>query len=211
MKTHLLKLKELINNAPQEAIDMSLDDVHAPDLFSLVFHCDENKKLKRAFIAGADITPYQIQLHTHRYPLRITVIQGTVTHHRAVEVASGHIEHYQNRVFMDSMSYRSAIVAGEDAGKVEVIAENVELSVSDFVIPPGASIELTEHDIHTVSCSAKAIWIVEELPIEKPCEITKMYGVPFKTVSMYEKPLPDYLHHMHCVLTRAIQVLTRFY
>lgn len=211
MKTKLLEFNKLILNAPSSALEMSLDNVHAPDLFSLVFHCDENKRLKRAFMAGTEIAPYDIQLHTHRYPLRITVIQGTVTHHRAVEVAAGHTGYYQNRVFLDSMSYRSAIVPGEDAGKVEVIGENVELSVSDFVIPPGASIELTEHDIHTVSCSAKAIWIVEELPIEKPCEITKMYGVPFKTISMYEKPLPVYLHHMHNVLVRAIQVLTRFY
>ena len=208
MKTHLLKLKELINNAPQEALNMSLNDVHAAGIFSLVFHCDENKRLTRAFMAGKEIQPYEVQLHTHRYPLRITVLKGRVVHHRAVVSSEFNKDQHQGIVKMDSMSYRSAIVGD---GRVEVVVEDVELALKDFTLPVGSSVELTEHDIHTVSCAKDAIWVVEELPIVEPCEYTRMYGVPFTVTEMYRKPSFPHLFSMHRELIRTIDDLTRFY
>ncbi len=208
MKTRLLELKELIHNTTNKALGMSLKDVHAPELFSLVFHCDENKRLKRAFMAGKEIQPYEIQLHTHRYPLRITVLRGRVVHHRAVVSSECNKDQHQGIVKMDSMSYRSAI---ESDGRVEVVVEDVELALKDFTLPVGCSVELTEHDIHTVSCAKDAIWVVEELPIDEPCEYTRMYGVPFSVTEMYRKPSFQHTFLMQRELTRTIDELTRFY
>lgn len=208
MKTQLLHLRDLIHNTTQETLNMSLNDVHADRLFSLVFHCDENKRLTRAFMAGKEIQPYEIQLHTHRYPLRITVLKGRVVHHRAVVSNEYNKDQHQGIVKMDSMSYRSAIVGD---GRVEVVTENVELALKDFTLPIGSSVELTEHDIHTVSCGKDAIWVVEELPIEQPCETTRMYGVPFAVTDMYRKPSFALTFAMQKELIRTIDQLTRFY
>jgi hypothetical protein len=208
MKSQLRHLRDLIHNTTQEVLGMSLKDIHAPELFSLVFHCDENKRLKRAFMAGKEIQPYEIQLHTHRYPLRITVLKGRVVHHRAVVSSEFNKDQHHGIVKMDSMSYRSAIVGD---GRVDVVVEDVELALKDFTLPVGSSVELTEHDIHTVSCAKDAIWVVEELPIVEPCEYTRMYGVPFAVTEMYRKPSFPHLFSMQRELIRTIDDLTRFY
>ena len=178
MNSKLHELKELIHNAPQEALLKSRANVHADGLYSIVFSGTENGRLKRAFIATKDIDPFDIQLHTHCYPLMLTTLKGSVRHHEAqVESTLG------ASMCIDAYTYRSALRYGEEASGL-VLEGSVAISLNDYLLPHGSSVHLKEDDIHTVSCNQGSIWVVEELGFRKKKK--KMYGVPFETITMYQ-------------------------
>ena len=178
MNSKLHELKELIHNAPQEALLKSRANVHADGLYSIVFEGTENGRLKRAFIATKDIDPFDIQLHTHCHPLMLTTLKGSVRHHKAMIRNS-----LDANMSIDEYTYRSALRYGEEAAGL-VLEGSRSISLNDYLLPHGSSIYLKEDDIHTVSCDQGSIWVVEELGFRT--DESKMYGVPFETITMYQ-------------------------
>ena len=82
----VLQRLQLPNNP---SLKMSLNHCHVPDMFSLVVDGNEFGKLTRIFIAGKKLKPFEVQFHTHRYPLRLTAIKGDINHHIAVKNPEG--------------------------------------------------------------------------------------------------------------------------
>lgn len=178
MNSKLHELKELIHNAPQEALLKSRANVHADGLYSIVFEGTENGLLKRAFIATEDIDPFAIQLHTHCYPILLTTLKGSVRHHEAnIKSSLG------ASMWVDAYTYRSALRYGEESSRL-TLEGSVAISLNDYLLPHGSSVHLKEDDIHTVSCNQGSIWVVEELGFRT--DESKMYGVPFETITMYK-------------------------
>lgn len=85
------KLLRKLSEKENESLKMSMNHCHVRDMFSLVVDGSEFDKLTRVFIAGKKIAPFEVQLHTHRFPLRLTIIKGNITHHRAVKDRNGDI------------------------------------------------------------------------------------------------------------------------
>jgi len=74
---------EKLKTADVTSLDMSMGDVHAKGLFSLVFHGTKAGHLTRAYFANRRVKPFDAQFHTHTYDLKITVLKGRVIHHVA--------------------------------------------------------------------------------------------------------------------------------
>lgn len=181
MNTKITLLKTIIENLidpNNKSIHMSLNNVHAKGLFSLVVSGLEPGKLVRIFIADNKLKPYGVQLHTHRYPIRLTAIKGTIKHYLAHEVSNVDC----TTINLSQYNYKSYLNGG---GGLEFI-NNVDVKITNFIIPPGSTIEMTTKEFHTVSCSKGSIWIVEELGFET--ETSKVLGIPFVVENLYSKP-----------------------
>lgn len=175
---YLLFLYETIRNANPETLSKSLNNVHANGMFSLVIGGTENGKLLRVFIAHEKLKPYDVQLHTHRYPINLTTIKGNIKHYLAV------IENDQayNTQKMSMFDYKSPLNGGVGL----TYESDEEVKIREQHIPPGSTIHLGVNDFHTISCNKGSIWVVEELGFEK--ESSKVLGVPFITESLYTAP-----------------------
>lgn len=159
------------------SLDLSITDVHAKGLFSLVVDGTEFGKLTRIFIADKKIKPFDVQLHTHRYPLRLTTICGKFTHHLAIETPQ---PQYNSK--MTKYSYKSFLLGGSGLSYLD----EVNVVFEDYLVPPASQIELGVEDFHTVSVSKGTMWIVEELGFEK--DSSEVLGVPFITEGLYNQP-----------------------
>lgn len=174
---NLKNWKKALSNPDAESLNFSLNDVHSKGLFSLVISGTEAGKLTRAFIATKKLKPYNVQLHTHRYSIRLTVLKGIVTHYTAVKAEKSH-----QTLNLPLFEYKSALNGGFGLKKFG----SEEVMIHESILPVGSVVEMSASDFHTVSCSKDAIWMVEELGFETM--VSYVLGVPFVVEHLYNKP-----------------------
>lgn len=191
-------LYEKIKATDTASLSMSMGDVHAKGLFSLVFHGNQAGRLTRAYIAEKKVSPFDAQLHSHSYDLKITVLKGRVTHHLATPLTSS----AKGAINMPAYRYKSPLNGGD--GVLQYIEERA-ISIDEYVIPAAATIYLKHSDIHTVSCSKGSIWVVEELGFQTT--ETTVLGSPFCLDDLYRKPEQFETNNAYQKLRRAIQTL----
>ena len=173
------KFLDLLNENNPELYTMSRADVHARELYSIVLKQHDDGRLTRAFIALDEVKPFDIQLHTHAYSIDITALTGLVRHHIATPILLNTTCPYTR---MPAYRYRSML--REEFVEQRFVPDGVmKVHVEDYYIPPGGSIYLESTDIHTVSCSAKSIWIIEEG--NRVSDDSLFLGIPFNKGTMY--------------------------
>ena len=189
------KILDLLDNPDPKSLEMSMDDVHVKGLFSLVIAGTEHGKLTRAFIASKKIKPFDVQLHTHRYGIKLTVLKGAVVQHEAsmYPIASN------TAVFLPLYHYKSPL----NGGKGLTYMSYQDLYVNEFIIPVGATIRMSYKDIHTISCSKDAIWIVEELGFKE--DESFVYGKQFDTYGLYNQPKQFQVNNNHQVVRELVK------
>lgn len=186
---------DLLSSAKQESLELSLSDCHVKGLFSLVIAGNEFGHLTRIFIAEQEIKPFDVQLHTHRYSIKLSPIFGQLIHHRANRDKKGEI-------LMTEYEYSSAITGQQSLTSLG----KRRISCSQYPIPPGSVIELSHQDFHTISCSQGATWMVEELGYQT--EKSRVLGIPFEVKDMYRKPDISKILVMR---DRVLETLQSFY
>ena len=169
------KVLDKLQNPNNDSLEMSINHCHARGMFSLVVDGKEHGKLLRVFIAGKKLKPFDVQLHTHRYPVRITTIKGDITHHRAKYDHNG-------EVCLSAFEYNSFLNGGSG---LSYLGES-RVTCSEYKLPIGSSVELGTSDYHTMSCTKNSMWIVEELGFET--KQSKVLGVPFVLEGLYSDP-----------------------
>ena len=174
----LKQLYDMVRMPNPESLKLSMQDTHHIGIFSLVIGGTEFGKLTRVFIADTKLKPFEVQLHTHRYPIRLTTIHGGIRHYVAYrsDVVDCHT------VSLSEFDYRSPLNAG--CGLSYIQESNV--IIRDYSLPIGATIQMTASEFHTMSCSKGSIWIVEEQGFET--ESSRVLGVPFMTDGLYNPP-----------------------
>ena len=173
------KFLDLLNEQNPELYTMSRADVHARELYSIVLKQHEDGRLTRAFIALDEVKPFDIQLHTHAYSINITAITGLIRHHIATPILLNTTCPYTR---MPAYRYRSML--REESVEHRFVRDGIKnVHVEDYYIPPGGSIYLESTDIHTVSCSAKSIWIIEAG--NRVNDDSLFLGIPFSKGTMY--------------------------
>ena len=173
---YLLQIQEYFKNPDKDALSKSLRDVHCKGLFSLVINGTEHGRLTRVFIATEKIKPMQIQLHSHRYGITLTPLNGVVMEHT-----------FNNAVglgcFTSSLfNYKSPLNGGNGLEYVR----DVKGFITSQYLPIGCSTKMGGNDIHTISCSKGSIWIVEEQGFSQDSSL--VIGTPFITENLYKEP-----------------------
>lgn len=174
----LKRIYDLVKNPNNESLKLSMQDVHIKGLFSLVIDGTEHGKLTRIFIACERLKPYQIQLHTHRYPIQLTTIRGNIKHFVAQTSSTNDCENVQ----LSEFEYKSPMNGGDG---LRYIKES-QVKIRDYHLPIGATLKMTEFEYHTVACSKGSIWIVEEQGFSLDSSL--VLGVPFVTENLYNAP-----------------------
>ena len=195
------KLLHAVKNPDQESLAMSMRNCHAPGMFSLVLIGNEPGKLIRVFIAEQQLDPFTVQLHTHRYPIRLTAICGNITHHVA-EIPDVN-EDYD--VTMSEWNYKSFLNGGSG---LDYIGER-DCKLRDYQIPAGASTHMSVHEFHTVSCSKGAMWVVEELGFQT--DDSRVLGVPFNIDFLYNEPAMFQINDRCQTVGRKLQEIVNDY
>lgn len=191
----LLSVKHHLTN-PGGAINKSLNNVHSDNLFSLVVSGEENGKLLRIFISDKKLKPFDVQLHSHRYAINITALHGYVKQHVAVQ---------GTQIAMPTYKYKSFLNGGSGLEFSHI----GKYDVSEFVLPKGSTIHMSETDIHTISCSKGSIWIVEELGFKT--DDGTVLGVPFTVDGLYTEPTMFHINdRAQLVLKYVNQILKDF-
>ena len=183
----LTKIKNLIENVKLESLHLSLDDVHHSNLVSLVIGGTEFGNLTRIFIAESKIEPYAAQLHTHRYPIMLTKLKGSIKHH----IANRGYPYEPGIVKIPEYKYNSPI---DNKQSMEYQGFNC-FHLNEYEIPTGSIIKLNIDEFHTVSCACGSMWMVEELGYQSL--FNSVLGIPFKTEGLYN-PLSDTMIAHHC-------------
>lgn len=171
---------KLMENISKESLDKSIADCHIEGLFSLVVGGTENGNLTRIFYATNKIKPFQAQLHSHCYDLKIGVIHGVFDHHVAYPVNPEDIN--PSLVTLKEYEYKSPLNGGNGLKSVGVS----KYSLESAKVPVGGELYLEFSDIHTVSCSKGSMWIVQEQGFVTDSSI--VLGVPFVTEGLYNAP-----------------------
>lgn len=194
---YLRRIKKLIDNPDPEALVKSLRDVHVKGLFSLVIDGTDNGKLTRVFIAKNKVSPMDIQLHSHRYGIRLTPLKGVVTEYVFTEnkdVGNS----CQKTIKTSLFEYKSPLNGGNGLKYVDSVYGTVESQI----IPIGSSTFMQGDDIHTISCSKGSIWIVEEKGFST--ERSLVLGTPFKTEELYNEPKQYEVNDNHQFVREAL-------
>lgn len=183
METQLEYLKQIYSyfeNSNQESLNKSLRDVHVKGLFSLVINGTEHGKLTRIFIATDKIKPQQIQLHSHRYGIKLTPLFGEVTEHTFINYINCHDD---SGIFKTSLfTYKSPLNGGNGLS----YSNDIIGTIKSQVLPIGTTSEMSGDDVHTISCSKGSIWVVEEQGFTK--DYSLVLGVPFIVDGLYNEP-----------------------
>lgn len=187
----------LLKNTQKESLELSMKDVHHKGLFSLVIGGNEFGKLTRVFIADESIKPFEVQLHSHRYPIRLTVLKGNVRHYSAVEKQNIDCD----TISLSKFEYKSPLNGGDGLSYLK----EVNVRLKDYTIPVGSSLEMTAHEIHSVSCKKGSIWIVEEKGFETESSI--VLGAPFITEELYNQALPFQINDKHQIVKKEVTKL----
>lgn len=172
---YLKQIYSYFENPNTEALNKSLRDVHVKGLFSLVINGTEHGKLTRVFISTEKIKQQQIQLHSHRYGIKLTPLFGEVTEHTFILGSPN--------IFNVSMfEYKSPLNGGSGLKYLH----DTKGSIFTQTLPIGSTSEMKDDDIHTISCSKGSIWIVEEQGFTT--ERSLVVGTPFITDNLYNEP-----------------------
>ncbi len=190
----LLDIIESIKKPNKESLKLSLNNVHAEGVFSLVVQGTEFGRLTRVFIADKKLTPFQVQLHTHRYPLKIFAISGNITHHTATLVSKSD----PNSLCMPKYRYQSPL---NDGFGLEYL-NDVYVKCYDYKLPIGGLIELEPDNFHTISCSKGSIWVVQELGFQEESSAT--LGVPFVLDGLYTEPAMFQINEKHMLVMKEL-------
>lgn len=175
---YLKKILGFLVKPNVESLELSMTDVHFKDMFSLVIDGTEPGKLTRIFIAGSELKPFEVQLHSHRYPIKLTAIKGQIRQFIAEPIANED----EPSVEISCFKYKSPLNGGEGLSYFR----EQKVTLKDFALPIGSSIDMSINDVHTMSCSEGSIWIVEEQGFKSDFSI--VLGVPFVTDDLYKKP-----------------------
>lgn len=179
MEEYLKRILRLVDNPNNESLRFSMRNVHARGIFSLVIDGDEPGKLTRVFISNRKLKPFQVQLHTHRYPVTISILKGNITHHTA---ESAKLMDDRNKVWISQYKYRSVLNGGTGLEYVGMVSKELK----EYKLPIGSKIDLETYEYHTMSCSKGSIWVVEEKGFER--DYSMVLGVPFVTDNLYNEP-----------------------
>lgn len=171
----LERLKSYLDKPELESLQMSLDNVHAKGMFSLVIHGTEPGKLVRVFIAGKKLNPFEVQYHNHRYSIHLTTLKGNIIHHTATADPYGNI-------MISAYNYKSFLMGGNGLTYIE----ERQIRCDDYRIPIGSTIVLSHESFHTMSVSKGSMWVVEETGFKK--DDSEILGVPFVVDGLYTKP-----------------------
>lgn len=174
----LKSVYEMLKSPNNDSLKLSMADTHHKDLFSLVISGTEFGNLTRVFISDCEMMPYEVALHTHRYPIRLTTIKGSIKHYTAKVTDFNDCD----SVCLSEFNYKSPLNGG---GGLEYVKET-NVILKDYDLPLCATINMNEIEYHSVSCSKGAIWIVEELGFKT--DFSKVLGVPFITDNLYNPP-----------------------
>lgn len=174
----LKKIHDSLNNPNQDSLILSMANTHHEGIFSLVIEGTEFGNLTRIFIVNETIKPFAVQLHTHRYPIKLTILNGDIKHHIASRTD---IENSES-VILSEYEYKSPL---NDGDGLKYIKES-SVIVKDYNLPIGSTIQMSNEEFHTISCSAGSIWIVEELGFVT--KSSRVLGIPFVTNEFYNKP-----------------------
>ena len=174
----LKQIYEYLKYPSAKSLSMSMADTHHNGIFSLVINGTEFGKLTRVFIADEKLKPFDVQLHTHRYPIKLTMIKGNITHFIAYrsEVVDCHT------VSLSEFMYKSPLNGGNGL----TYEKETNVLIKDYHLPIGSTLQMTSHEFHTMSCSKGSVWIVEEQGFDT--ESSRVLGVPFITDGLYNPP-----------------------
>ena len=198
---YLKKLYGYLKNPNRDSLKLSMRDTHHKGVFSLVISGTEFGRLTRVFIANKKIKPFKVQLHNHRYPLRITVIKGEITHHLANYLSESSF----GSISLSEFSYTSPLNGGNGLK----YNKEVIINIQSHLLPIGSTIDLAQSDIHTMSCSKGSIWIVEELGFAS--ESSTVLGVPFTLDGLYKEAKPFQINDNIQLVAKEIKKLTLHY
>lgn len=177
IKDYLSEILSHVQKKNNESLKMSMRDVHAKGMFSLVIAGDQPGRLTRIFIAEEKLRPFDVQYHTHRYPITITILKGDITHYRAFE---SKLKNDTSRISL--YEYRSILNGGDGL----TYKKEIDILQHMTKMPVGSQIDLGIDDFHTMSCSKGSMWIVEEKGFDQ--EYSEVLGVPFVTDDLYKAP-----------------------
>lgn len=197
MKKQLELLLAKIKNVDNEVLAKSLNNVHAKEMFSLVVEGNENGRLTRFFVAGKKLKPFRAQLHTHRYPLAITVIKGNVVQHVAEIVKKG--------IAIERFIYKSPLNGGNGLE----FDKMVHIKLTETHIPVGSIVFMSHEEYHTISCSKGAIWSVEEMGFMG--DQSFVLGVPFTVGQLYTEPKQYQINDKMVQVRKEIEKLLKDY
>lgn len=175
---YIKKIYNLVKSPNKESLKLSLADTHHNGIFSLVVDGTEFGELTRIFISESKLNPFDVQLHTHRYPIQLTAIKGNITHFLAFK---SYVEDL-NTVSMSEFEYKSPLNGGNG---LKYIQES-NFIIKDYKMPIASSVIMSENDFHTMSCSKGSIWIVEEQGFKT--DSSRVLGTPFTVDGLYNEP-----------------------
>lgn len=190
----LKKIYGYLKNPNVKSLNLSMADVHHQGLFSLVINRTEFGNLTRVFIADTDLLPYEVQLHTHRYPIRLTAIKGKIKQFVAERNTASSIE-------LSEFEYKSPLNGGQG---LKYLCET-KIHIKDYNLPIGTTLQMTENEFHTVSCNKGSIWIVEEQGFKN--DFSRVLGVPFITEGLYNPPASFQVNDKCQIVAKEIKKL----
>ncbi len=180
---YLKQILSYLDNPDPEALKLSMADTHHEGIFSLVVNGTEFGKLTRVFIALEDLKPNEVQFHTHRYPITLTVLKGQIDHHTAQETDGSFDDSLgQQVVELSKYKYLSPLNGGK--GLEYVSDEHYRLK--SYVLPLSSRFSIETDEFHTMSCSKGSMWVVEEHGFQTAS--SEVLGVPFVLDDLYNPP-----------------------
>lgn len=200
---YLKKMLGYLDNPDPEALKLSMANTHHENIFSLVIHGTEFGRLTRVFIALDALKPSEVQFHTHRYPITLTVLQGDVSHHTAVELDPLQESTFfgQDAVELTEWEYLSPL----NGGKGLSYSKEGWYMLNQYKLPPSSRICIEPHEFHTMSCSKDSMWIVEEGGFQN--ESSKVLGVPFVLDDLYNKPKSFQINDLTQKVRRVLKAM----
>lgn len=150
---------------------------HHPSLDSVGI--DETR---RAFVATAEVAMnpllFPIAAHNHGYGLKITVLRGTLTHYSFFKSHDSRATPIQLWPFAFESGVESGVPVAYRTGFPSW------WSMCQEALTPKDWISLSSMAVHTVTWSADAIWMIEEVPCKVP--MPKVCYSPSPHIAEYE-------------------------
>lgn len=185
----------MIIDIDEKTLSMSLSDVHAKGMFSLVISGNEPGKLIRVFIAKEKLRAFDVAMHTHRYPVKITAIKGKINQIIGTPTV--------NDIYpvMSVYNYKSFLNGGEGLSYIN----ETPVIINEFTQPISSCLKMGSDIFHTMSCSKGSIWIVEEMGFET--DSSKVIGIPFTSENLYNKPEMFQVNHAAQLVLKELNLL----
>lgn len=204
IKEKLNRIIDILKKPNQDSLNLSMSDTHHKGIFSLVIDGTEFGKLTRVFVAHQQLLPFEVQLHTHRYNIDITVIKGQIRHYVA-DILPDHVVPQADIQTMSLFDYKSPLNGGEGLR----YKKDVPVQINEYGLPVGSTLHMHCNEYHTMSCSKGSIWIVEEQGFKS--ESSKVLGVPFVVDDLYNEPKSFQINDNFQIVKKAIKEILYHY